>query len=140
MRRPSRKTLFLVSTTFAILATLFGDWGDWRQTLEAANERSFTNFETEPVRPIVLLSDGAYLYVLNTADDRLEVWENSEANVRRVGEVRVGLRPVALAVGDAGDVWVSNHLGDSVSVIDASNPVAPVLVIPFRSATSRGIS
>ena len=34
----------------------------------------FTNFDTEPVSPLVLPADGRYLYALNTADDRLEIF------------------------------------------------------------------
>ena len=35
----------------------------------------FTNFETEPVRPLALSADGRYLYALSTADDRLEIFD-----------------------------------------------------------------
>jgi len=34
-----------------------------------ARSDGFTNFETEPVRPLALSPDGHYLYALNTADD-----------------------------------------------------------------------
>ncbi len=117
---PSVATLLLI----ALFLVLRLDEG---AGLDAAEERGFTNFETEPVRPIALSPDGALLYVLNTADDRLEVWDNHPAGPRRIGEVVVGLRPVALTPNGAREVWVSNHLGDSVSVVDASDPTAPVL-------------
>lgn len=83
----------------------------------------FTNFETEPVRPLALSEDGSRLYAVNTADDRLEVFavEAAGPGLRRLGEVAVGLRPVAVAlVGD--QAWVVNHLSDSLSVVDVSDP------------------
>jgi DNA-binding beta-propeller fold protein YncE len=101
-----------------------------RSGLPAATEGSpagFTNFETEPVRPLALSADGRYLYALNTADDRLEIFDAQGENLRSVGETTVGLRPVALAL--AGDhAWVVNHLSDSVSVVDVRDPRRPRVV------------
>ena len=84
----------------------------------------FTNFETEPVNPLVLSADGRYLYALNTADDRLEVFGAQDETLRSLAETTVGLRPVALAL-HGNEVWVVNHLSDSVSVVDVSNPSRP---------------
>ena len=84
----------------------------------------FTNFETEPVTPLVLSADGRYLYALNTADDRLEVFAAQGEALSSLAETTVGLRPVALAL-HGNEVWVVNHLSDSVSVVDVSNPSRP---------------
>ena len=84
----------------------------------------FTNFETEPVSPLVLSADGRYLYALNTADDRLEVFTAQGETLSSLAETTVGLRPVALAL-HGNEVWVVNHLSDSVSVVDVSNPSRP---------------
>ncbi len=87
----------------------------------------FTNFETEPVRPLALSPDGQYLYALNTADDRLEIFASQGGSLRRAGEIAVGLRPVALAlVGNT--AWVVNHLSDSVSVVDVRDPSRPRVI------------
>lgn len=40
----------------------------------ATKSEGFTNFETEPVRPLALSAEGRFLYALNTADDRLEIF------------------------------------------------------------------
>ena len=77
----------------------------------------FTNFETEPVRPLALSPDGHFLYALNTADDRLEIFDTRGAELRSIGETAVGLRPVAIALR-GNQAWVVNDLSDSVSVID----------------------
>jgi len=84
----------------------------------------FTNFETEPVSPLILSADGRYLYALNTADDRLEVFTAQGETLSSLAETTVGLRPVALAL-HGNEVWVVNHLSDSVSVVDVSNPSRP---------------
>ena len=84
----------------------------------------FTNFETEPVRPLALSDDGRYLYALNTADDRLEIFDTRGDSLRSVGETTVGLRPVAVALR-GGEAWVVNHLSDSVSVVDIRDPMRP---------------
>jgi DNA-binding beta-propeller fold protein YncE len=119
-----RRIAPIALATSALLAILLAT-ADSR--LDAANEGAFTNFETEPVRPILLSPDGRLLYLLNAADDRLEVWDNAPSGPRRLGEIAVGLRPVALAAHGPREVWVSNHLSDSVSVVDISDPAAPVL-------------
>jgi len=87
----------------------------------------FTNFETEPVRPLALSGDGRYLYTLNTADDRLEIFDAQGQILRSVGETTVGLRPVAIVIR-GNKAWIVNHLSDSVSVVDVSNPSQPRVI------------
>jgi YVTN family beta-propeller protein len=85
----------------------------------------FTLFESGPVRPLALAPDGRHLYAVNTPDNRLEIFRIGDARDRplaHVASVQVGLEPVAVAARAGGEVWVVNHLSDSVSVIDASNP------------------
>ena len=90
----------------------------------SAPSDGFTNFETEPVRPLALSEDGRFLYALNTADDRLEIFDTQGDGLRSIGETGVGLRPVALVVHGQ-QVWVVNHLSDSVSVVDVGDPARP---------------
>jgi YVTN family beta-propeller protein len=87
----------------------------------------FTNFETEPVSPLALSPDGRYLYALNTADDRLEIFDAQGETLTSLGETTVGLRPVALAL-HGNEAWVVNHLSDSVSVVDVSEPTRPRVI------------
>ena len=86
----------------------------------------FTLFETGQVRPLALAANGRYLVAVNTPDNRLEI-----LRIRRgaaphraltaIGSVQVGLEPVAVAVRGR-KAWVVNHLSDSVSIVDLSNP------------------
>jgi DNA-binding beta-propeller fold protein YncE len=87
----------------------------------------FTNFETEPVRPLMLSADGRYLFALNTADDRLEIFDAQGETLHSIGETTVGLRPVALALR-GNEAWVVNHLSDSINVVDVSDPNRPRVV------------
>jgi DNA-binding beta-propeller fold protein YncE len=89
-----------------------------------ASEDSFTAFESGQVRPLALSADGRYLYAVNTPDNRLEVFRNQRGELTPVGSVVVGLEPVAVAV-QGREVWVVNHLSDSVSIVDVTFPSAP---------------
>jgi YVTN family beta-propeller protein len=82
---------------------------------------SFVPFESGQVRPLALSPDGARLYAVNTPDNCLEVFDLTDAGVERIDSVPVGLEPVAVAVRDEGEVWVVNHLSDSVSVVDVAS-------------------
>ncbi|NNF62415.1 MAG: hypothetical protein HKN06_13955, partial [Gammaproteobacteria bacterium] len=67
-----------------------------------------------------LSADGQRLYALNTPDDRLEIFDVKSDGLVHAASVPVGLRPVAIAERNSGEVWVVNHLSDSVSVVDVS--------------------
>jgi YVTN family beta-propeller protein len=86
----------------------------------SAAEKAFTLFESGQVRPLVL--DGKYLYAVNTPDNRLEIFKTSGSGLTKVGSVGVGLEPVSVAVRNGSEVWVVNHLSDSVSVVDVKTP------------------
>ncbi len=60
---------------------------------------------------------GGFVYVANTAADTLDVI--SVASRQVVARIPVGLDPVGVAVRpDGQEVWVANHISDSISVID----------------------
>jgi DNA-binding beta-propeller fold protein YncE len=90
-----------------------------------ASEETFTAFESGQVRPLSLSADGKLLFAVNTPDNRLEVFSVSNGSLKSKGAVLVGLEPVAVAVRSASEVWVVNHLSDSISVVDVSNAGAP---------------
>jgi len=91
----------------------------------AARADSFVNFESGQVRPLALSPDGNHLYALNTPDNRVEVFALGTASLTPVGEVEVGLEPVAVAARSSSEIWVVNHLSDSVSIVDVSDPTRP---------------
>ena len=81
---------------------------------------SFTAFESGQVRPLAMSADGNRLFVVNTPDNRLEIFDITAGGLVPQGSVPVGMEPVAVAVRNAGEVWVVNHLSDSISVVDVA--------------------
>ncbi|MGH8543612.1 MAG: YncE family protein, partial [Gammaproteobacteria bacterium] len=79
--------------------------------------RSFTLFESGQVRPLALSPDGKHLYAVNTPDNRLEIFRVRKHGLRHIASVSVGLEPVAVAARSNTEVWVVNHLSDSVSIV-----------------------
>lgn len=81
----------------------------------------YTLFESDPVTPIALSPDGSRLFAVNTPDGYLEIFEpTDEGRTTNLASVPVGLEPVSVAVRNDDEVWVVNHLSDSVSVVDVS--------------------
>lgn len=82
---------------------------------------AFTTFESGPVRPLALAPSGSQLFACNTPDNRLEVFDiGSGGSLSLAASVPVGLEPVAVAVRTNTEVWVVNHLSDSISIVDLS--------------------
>ena len=87
---------------------------------EVAGANDFVAFESAPVRPLALSPDGRRLFAVNTPDARVEIFDVTRGGLAHRESIPVGLEPVAVAVLDAGEIWVVNHLSDSVSVVDVS--------------------
>ena len=94
----------------------------------AAHGSSFVEFEAGQVRPLALSPDGTALFVVDTPDDRLELFTvdpitgnltHAYGNLTQpyTATVSVGLEPVAVAARTNTEVWVVNHLSDSVSIV-----------------------
>ncbi|MFQ5513238.1 MAG: hypothetical protein ACE5FG_02280 [Myxococcota bacterium] len=90
-------------------------------------ETDFITFETGLVRPLALSPDGTRLFAVNTPDGRLEIFDVGQNGLTWVESVRVGLEPCALAARTDTEVWVVNHLSDSVSVVDVGSAPARVI-------------
>ena len=80
----------------------------------------FVTFESGQVRPLAMSADGKNLFAVNTPDNRLEIYKITATSLVHEHSVPVGMEPVAVASHPNGDVWVVNHLSDSVSIIDTS--------------------
>jgi YVTN family beta-propeller protein len=84
-----------------------------------AQAPSYLLFESGPVRPIALSPNGQLLLVANAPDNRLDVFHvETNGSLLPMLSVPVGLEPVAVAARTDTEVWVVNHLSDSVSVVD----------------------
>ena len=83
----------------------------------ASAQDNYVLFESGPVRPLALSPDGTRLFLCNVPDSRLEIFAVSAEGLAHLGSVPVGLEPVAVAVRNSAEVWVTNQLSDSVSVV-----------------------
>ena len=80
-------------------------------------QTSFVTFETGLVRPLALSPDGQKLFAVNTPDGRLEIFDVDVSGITHSASIPVGMEPVAVAARSNTEVWVVNHLSDSVSIV-----------------------
>jgi YVTN family beta-propeller protein len=80
----------------------------------------FRNYETGLVHPLALSAGGDRLYAINNPEGRLSIFNvGADGSLAFAGDVAVGVEPVSLGVRPGtNEVWVVNHLSDSVSVVD----------------------
>ena len=78
---------------------------------------SFLNFESGHVRPLAMSPDGQRLFAVNTPDGRLAIFDVTATGLDLAAEVPVGMEPVAVAARSNDEVWVVNHLSDSISIV-----------------------
>ena len=109
LRTPCRSAWGLVF--FAVLTAFL------TSTTPARSTPSFTTFESGHVRPLALSPTKSLLFAVNTPDNRLEVFHVGNHGLTHRLSVPVGLEPVAVAARSNTEVWVVNHLSDSVSVV-----------------------
>src|SRR5262245_13758376 len=83
----------------------------------------FRNYESSQVHPLALSGSGSRLFAVNTPDDRVAIFDVAgNGALTFAGDVPVGVDPVSLAVRPGtSEVWVVNHLSDSVSVVDTTS-------------------
>ena len=86
--------------------------------LSSAAHGSFVNWETPHVSPLAMTSDGSRLLAVNTPDNRLEVFDLTSGLPVLAGSIPVGLDPVSVRARTDDEVWVVNHISDSVSIVD----------------------
>jgi DNA-binding beta-propeller fold protein YncE len=95
--------------------------------IEQRRTASYTLFESGQVRPLARSPGGQRLFAVNTPDGRLEIFDIAGARLEHVDSVPVGMEPVAVAARNDHEVWVVNHLSDSVSIVDVAARPARVV-------------
>ena len=87
----------------------------------AAAQPAFTTFETGQVRPLALSPDGTRLFAVNTPDNRLEIFRVGSGGIAvHAGRCRSASSRSPSPRATNGEVWVVNHLSDSVSIVDVA--------------------
>lgn len=84
----------------------------------SAQELPLVNWETHPVHALDLSPDQTLLAAAHTADGRVQLFNTSEGHPVAVGHVVVGVDPIAVRFRNNEQLWVVNHISDSVSVVD----------------------
>jgi DNA-binding beta-propeller fold protein YncE len=110
------------SLTLALSAALtcFAAWLARSKPVAAQSTSTgpgFVEFESGQVRPLAESADGSTLFAVNTPNDTLEVFDLSSGFPNFQYRVPVGLEPVAVAMRASTEVWVTNLLSDSVSIV-----------------------
>src|SRR6185436_2919191 len=82
---------------------------------------SYTLFESGQVRPLAISPDKQSLFAVNTPDNRLEIFRIEGRRLIHTASIPVGLEPVAVAARTNREIWVVNHLSDSVSIVELDN-------------------
>ena len=101
----------------------------------AANGSNFVNFESPHVHPLDLSPDGTTLAMANTPDGHVWFFDVTTATAVRVGTVAVGFDPVSVRWRTDNEVWVVNHISDTVSVVDVAQGIV-VATIDTRDTTN----
>jgi YVTN family beta-propeller protein len=79
------------------------------------------SFLSPHFKPIVLHRD--HLFVVNTPADTVDVIDTKTGSFLK--RIPVGIDPVSIAIRpDGREAWISNHISDSVSIID-TEPASP---------------
>jgi DNA-binding beta-propeller fold protein YncE len=116
-----------------IAATVFVAFD--REPVTAAKQtqpgQPFIEFESGQVRPVALSPNGSRLFAVNTPNNTLEIFGITPTGLALQARVPVGLEPVAVAARNDLEVWVVNHLSDSVSVVtlDGTPRVVSTLLV-----------
>lgn len=79
---------------------------------------SFVNWESPHVHPLDKTPSGTRLLAVNTADNRLEVFDIASGIPYSVGAIPVGLDPISVRARTESEAWVVNRISDTVSVVD----------------------
>ncbi len=78
----------------------------------------YKNFEAPQIHPLAITPDGTRLLAVNTPNNSLSVFHLTGRTLTLMAEIPVGLEPVSVAARNDREVWVTNWLSDSVSVVD----------------------
>ncbi|MBL4659726.1 MAG: hypothetical protein JKY19_05175 [Alcanivoracaceae bacterium] len=86
-----------------------------------AEDIPYVNWENHPVHALDISPDKTRLAIAHTADNRVQLFNISLGYPVRLGHVKVGSDPVSVRFKDNNEVWVVNHISDSVTIIDFEN-------------------
>lgn len=86
-----------------------------------AADVAYVNWENHPVHSLDISPDKTRLAVAHTADNRVQLFDISLGYPTRLGHVKVGVDPVSVRFKDNNELWVVNHISDSITIVDFEN-------------------
>jgi YVTN family beta-propeller protein len=116
IRASSRASSRAIGAALACAVSVVGPM----QRAADAQSWNFVHFESPHVHPLDRTPDGARLLAVNTADQRLEIFDilADAPYLAHAGSVSVGMEPVSVRARGTGEAWVVNHVSDSITVVD----------------------
>ena len=92
-------------------------------------EFTFANYESPQSHSLKISLDGGRLYAVNTPANLLAVYSLEQVNSPELlMEIPVGIEPISLAIRNESEVWVLNHISDSISVVDLDRGVVSATI------------
>ena len=90
----------------------------------ASAQTGYANFEGSQSNPMRLSADGTRLFVVNTPNASLSVFDvTTPAVPKLIAEIPVGVEPVSVNPRTNNEAWVVNEVSNSVSVVSVSQGI-----------------
>ncbi|HVF34444.1 MAG TPA: hypothetical protein VND91_03915, partial [Candidatus Saccharimonadia bacterium] len=87
-------------------------------TSASAADLPYVNWENHPAHALDLSPDRQLLAVAHTADQCVQFFDVASGEPVAAGHVVVGVDPVSVRFRNDRELWVVNHISDSISVVD----------------------
>lgn len=104
----NRKLLFILLLITLVKNSVFAQ----------VNDVPYVNWENHPVHALDISPNKQRMAVTHTADNKVQLFDISLGYPIKMGHVNVGLDPVSVRFKDNNELWVVNHISDSVSVVN----------------------
>ena len=86
-----------------------------------ASDLPYVNWENHPVHGLDISPDKSRLAITHTADNRVQLFDISLGYPVRLGHVKVGIDPISVRFRNNNELWVVNHISDTVTIVDFEN-------------------
>lgn len=89
---------------------------------------SFINYEIPHVHPLDINPAGTRIAACNTPDSMVEIYSvDGSGNLTHLNSIRVGYAPVSARFRTDTELWVVNHISDSISIVDITTSPGKVI-------------
>jgi YVTN family beta-propeller protein len=140
-RRTFQAGIVLFWFALVAWALLGGGGGCTTPAPEPHEAVGFQTFTSPQSNPIVLSPDGSVVYVANTTSNSVSFLGAQGLTIPET--ITTGIEPVSLAVKPGGlELWVSNHVSDTLSVIDtdATSASYAQVIETIQSLDANGVT